>query len=276
MGQSLKAGDVVFSVLSDDYAQIKLEHQKAHQRLELSQARQAQFEKTQASLKVLLDGLSKGPESSVEAADVAGMPLGLSKAELLEASSQHARALAEWKRAEKLESDTTALIRRLRGGGGSADGLRVGDAKGKLLEARADLGLAQKSYKRAQQLSGEGVVAKTELERAARDVEAAEARFRAALEQAEMDLEERILLAKEGLDTARGRLHGAMEQVILDADLKLVEVRQEVDRRGYGRGGSSGPVRWRCLGCRRKNPKACCCIPKERPGFWSFGRPWTA
>lgn len=231
MGEQVKVGDPLITVLSDEYARLRLEHQKAHQKLEYAKARQAQFEKTQASLRVLLEKLGQSADVSVAVADLSGMPLGKSKAELLEASSQHSRALAEWKRFERLEADTGSLVRKLRNGGGGVDGLKVGEAKGRLLEAKADLSLAEKSYQRAKALSGEGVVAQNELERAARDLEAAQAHFRASLEQAELDLEEKHVVGKESLESARARLQGAMEQAILDADLQLLEVKQELERR---------------------------------------------
>ncbi len=230
MGQAVKAGDVLFTILSDDFARIRLEHQTVHQKLELATARKEQFEKTQASLKVLLEKLAAGPDVAVSVADLSGMPLGKSKAELLEASSQHSRALAEWKRFERLENDATALIRRLRGGSGSIDGLKVGDAKGKLLQARADLSLAEKTYRRAKELSAQGVVAKNDYEVAARDLESAQAGFKAALEQVELDMEAMGLVATESLESARARLQGAMEQAILDADLQLLELSQEMER----------------------------------------------
>lgn len=230
MGESVKAGDVLLTILSDDFARIRLEHQTVHQKLELAKARKEQFEKTQASLRALLDKLAATTDIEVRVSDFSGMPLGRSKAELLEASSQHTRALAEWKRFERLRDDTLALVKRLRGGSGNVDGLRIGEAKGKLLQARADLSLADKTYKRAKELADQGVVARNDLERAARDLDAAHALFKAALEQVELDLELQEAGAKEALESAKARLQGAMEQAILDADLQLLDVKQELDR----------------------------------------------
>lgn len=231
LGETVREGDVMAVVYSDEFAAFKLAHLKAHQALELAEARLARVSKVQNNLKELLGQLRRLDQAELDLEALAALEIGRAKSELMTAAHGYLRALADGGRDQRLVADGRKLVAHLRGEGkAKLKELRVGSWKGPLLEARAELRYASKTYDRAQTLREKGVVSQGEVERTRRDRDTASARLRAALEQVELEVERMESATTESVNTARARLHGTVEEVLLGLDIELLEAKQDVDR----------------------------------------------
>ncbi len=235
LGATVRRGDVLAVLASDEFSRIKLSHEKAHQERVLARTRFDRLVRVQENLNQLLDRLRAVGTEGIDVEAISKLEIGLAKAELMAAANGFLRARTDWQRDERRVDDGRKLIEKVRGRGDhDLDTLVVGSWKADLLAARADLRLAHQAWSRLKELGGKGLASRKEQDQARRDLDVANARFDAAVEQVTLDIDRHRAAALERLNTARSRLESAVEQAVLDLDVQRLEAQQALDRAETG------------------------------------------
>jgi RND family efflux transporter MFP subunit len=232
LGEKVSAGDVLATLYSDDFVEIRKEHLAAHQAHSMALVRMERLERVQENLESLVDRLGAPLNASSPADDLAKLVIGSRKAEVVGAYSTYAAAASRFAQETKRVADTRKLLSRLDGqsdGDGSGH-LVAGEWKEVLLTAQADLRLARKSYERVSSLREKGIASQQELDAAGRDLDVARARFQAGKETVRLAADTVEAEVTSQIDAARASFQAALEDVSLATDVDRLEAQQDVDR----------------------------------------------
>ncbi|MBM4372547.1 MAG: efflux RND transporter periplasmic adaptor subunit, partial [Deltaproteobacteria bacterium] len=232
LGQSVKDGDVLATLYSDEFVEIRKTHLAAHQAEELAAARLARLTQVQENLKALVAPLQQIEGPVPDALDPGHLLIGRERAEIIGRYSEYATAKSRWDQEMKRISDTRTLLARLTGKGGAPDTSALTGAKWKevLLTSQAELRRARKTYERAREMVEKGVASRQELDDAERDLDVARAKFQAALETVRLATDRTETEVTNQLRAAQAAFQAALDDVALKLDIDRLEAGQEVDR----------------------------------------------
>jgi multidrug resistance efflux pump len=225
LGDTVQVGEVMGVLESDAFGEAARRHQEAHLARELAAAELKRMDTIQKNLEILVQRLREAGEKPLEPAVVAALPVGDRKADLLTAASDYWRALADWKVVEQRLADGQALLdhfenkKKVR----LAD-LRVGEWKSRVLAARAQLSFARKAVKRTRPLVDKGVSRLRELEEHQRDLAAADAAYKGAMEVIRWEMQRERIGAEAEVRKTQAVLEARLEQVGLDLDVERLKV----------------------------------------------------
>ena len=102
LGAIVKAGDVLGTLSSEQFAELILKHQEAHAALELARSRWERLNGVQQNLRTLLKAIEALDQGLLTLESLPNLEIGEPKGRLITALSRYQQAHADWRRGQKV------------------------------------------------------------------------------------------------------------------------------------------------------------------------------